>query len=69
AGIGPTEMAAVLALGQLWLKVPPTIQVRVRGRLGRGVTAKDLVLRILGEIKTTGATYKAIEYAGPTIEA
>ncbi len=68
AGIGPTEMAAVLALGQLWLKVPPTIRVRVRGRLGPGVTAKDLVLRVLGEIKTTGATYKAIEYCGPTIE-
>ena len=69
AGIGPTEMAAVLALGRLWLKVPSTIQIRVRGTLGRGVTAKDLVLRILGEIKTTGATYKAVEYTGPTIAA
>jgi 3-isopropylmalate/(R)-2-methylmalate dehydratase large subunit len=69
AGIGPTEMAAVLALGKLWLKVPPTVRVRVRGQLGRGVTAKDLVLRILGEIKTTGATYKSVEYCGPTIES
>ena len=68
-GIGPTEMAAVLALGRLWLKVPPTIRVRVRGRMGRGVTAKDLVLRILGEIKTTGATYKSVEFTGPGIEA
>lgn len=68
AGVGPTEMAAVLALGRLWLKVPPTLRVNVRGRLGPGVTAKDLVLRILGEIKTTGATYKAVEFAGPTIE-
>ena len=68
AGVGPTEMAAVLALGRLWLKVPPSIRVRVTGTLGPGVTAKDLVLRILGEIKTTGATYKAIEYVGPTIE-
>jgi 3-isopropylmalate/(R)-2-methylmalate dehydratase large subunit len=68
-GIGPTEMAAVLALGRLWLKVPPTISVHVTGRLGPGVTAKDLVLRVLGEIKTTGATYKAIEYSGPTIAA
>ena len=69
AGIGPTEMAAVLALGKLWLKAPPTIRVHVTGRLGHGVTAKDLVLRVLGEIKTTGATYKAVEYSGPTIEA
>jgi homoaconitate hydratase family protein len=66
-GIGPTEMAAVLALGRLWLKVPPTIQVRVRGSFGNGVTAKDLVLRILGEVRTTGATYKAVEFTGPTV--
>ncbi|HZY92749.1 MAG TPA: 3-isopropylmalate dehydratase large subunit [Thermoplasmata archaeon] len=67
AGIGPTEMAAVLALGKLWLKVPPTIEVRVEGHLGPGVTAKDLVLRVLGELKTTGATYKSVEYSGSTI--
>jgi 3-isopropylmalate/(R)-2-methylmalate dehydratase large subunit len=67
-GIGPTEMAAVLALGRLWLKVPPTIAVRVRGNLGPGVTAKDLVLRILGEIRTTGAAYRAVEFSGSTIE-
>ena len=67
-GIGPTEMAAVLALGRLWLKVPPTIQVRVRGSFGKGVTAKDLVLRVLGEVKTTGATYKSVEFAGPTVQ-
>jgi 3-isopropylmalate/(R)-2-methylmalate dehydratase large subunit len=67
-GIGPTEMAAVLALGRLWLKVPPTISVRVRGRFGPGVTAKDLVLRILGEIRTTGAAYRAVEFSGPTID-
>jgi len=67
-GIGPTEMAAVLALGRLWLKVPPTIQIRVQGSFGKGVTAKDLVLRILGEVRTTGATYKAVEFSGPTVE-
>ncbi len=67
AGIGPTEMAAVLALGRLWLKVPPTVRIDVRGSFGPGVTAKDLVLRILGEVKTTGAQYKSVEYGGPTI--
>ena len=69
AGIGPTEMAAVLALGRLWLKVPSTVRVRVRGHFDKGVTAKDLVLRVLGEIRTTGATYKSVEFTGPTIEA
>ncbi|HTP53647.1 MAG TPA: 3-isopropylmalate dehydratase large subunit [Thermoplasmata archaeon] len=67
-GIGPTEMAAVLALGELWLKVPSSIAVRVKGRFDPGVTAKDLVLRVLGELKTTGAAYQAVEYGGPTIE-
>jgi 3-isopropylmalate/(R)-2-methylmalate dehydratase large subunit len=67
-GIGPTEMAAVLALGRLWLKVPSSISIRVRGSLAPGVTAKDLVLRILGEVTTAGAAYRAVEYSGPTIE-
>ena len=67
-GIGPTEMAAVLALGRLWLKVPRSLSVRVRGSFAPGVTAKDLVLRILGEVRTTGAAYRAVEYSGPTIE-
>ncbi|HEV2428404.1 MAG TPA: 3-isopropylmalate dehydratase large subunit [Thermoplasmata archaeon] len=68
AGIGPTEMAAVLALGKIWLKVPETVQIRVTGHLGKGVTAKDLVLRALGEVRTTGATYKSVEFSGPTIQ-
>jgi 3-isopropylmalate/(R)-2-methylmalate dehydratase large subunit len=68
-GIGPTEMAAVLALGRLWLKVPPTIRIEATGSFGKGVFAKDLILRILGEVKTTGATYKSVEFAGPTVDA
>ncbi len=66
-GIGPTEMAAVLALGRLWLKVPTSLEIRVRGEFGKGVTAKDLVLRVLGEIRTTGATYRSVEFSGPTV--
>ncbi|MFI5418402.1 MAG: aconitase/3-isopropylmalate dehydratase large subunit family protein [Candidatus Lutacidiplasmatales archaeon] len=68
SGVGPTEMAAVLALGRLWLKVPTTLSVKVTGRLGKGVTAKDLVLRVLGEVKTTGAAYKAVEFSGAVVE-
>ncbi|HEY6238542.1 MAG TPA: aconitase/3-isopropylmalate dehydratase large subunit family protein, partial [Thermoplasmata archaeon] len=68
-GVGPTELAAVLALGRLWLKAPPTIQIRVRGTLGPGITSKDLILKIVGQVTTSGATYKSIEFCGPTIEA
>jgi 3-isopropylmalate/(R)-2-methylmalate dehydratase large subunit len=68
-GIGPTEFAAVLATGRIWLKVPSTIQIRVRGQLSRGVYAKDLILRILKEVRCDGARYKAVEFSGPTISA
>ena len=67
-GVGPTEMAAVLALGRLWLKVPSTVRIEVNGTLGTGVTAKDLVLRLLGEVRTTGATYRAVEFGGSTVD-
>lgn len=67
SGVGPTEMAAVLALGRLWLKVPPTVHIRVKGQLGKGVVGKDLILRAVGEITTSGAAYKSVEFSGPTI--
>jgi 3-isopropylmalate/(R)-2-methylmalate dehydratase large subunit len=66
-GIGPTEYAAVLATGRIWLKVPPTLRLTAEGRLGKGVYAKDLILRFLGEVKVTGATYKAVEFHGSAI--
>lgn len=68
-GIGPTEFAAVMATGKIWLKVPPSIEVSVKGKLGKGVYAKDLVLNVLSRIKTDGARYKALEYHGSTINA
>jgi len=67
-GIGATDMAAVFATGALWLKVPSVIKVNVEGRFQRYVTAKDLILKIIGEIKADGALYKGIEFAGSTIQ-
>ena len=66
-GIGATDMAAVFATGALWLKVPSVIKVNVEGRFQRYVTAKDLILKIIGEIKADGALYKGIEFVGSTI--
>jgi len=66
-GIGATDMAAVFATGALWLKVPNVIKVNAGGRFQRYVTPKDLILRIMGEIKADGAIYKGIEFAGSTI--
>ncbi|MEM1989408.1 MAG: homoaconitase large subunit [Candidatus Bathyarchaeia archaeon] len=66
-GIGSTEMAAVFATGKIWLKVPSTIKINVSGAFRELVTPKDLILHIIGKVGADGATYKAIEFAGPTI--
>ena len=66
-GIGYTEMAAVLGTGKMWMKVAPTMKMVVNGALQPGVTSKDVILHILGDIKTDGATYKVLEFTGSTI--
>ncbi len=66
-GIGSTEMAAVFATGKLWLKVPSTIRIHVTGGFREFVTPKDLILYIIGKIKSDGAIYKAVEFTGPTV--
>jgi len=68
-GIGSTEMAAVFATGRIWLKVPETIKISVTGTFQRFVTAKDLILNVIGQIGADGALYKAIEFNGSTIES
>ena len=67
-GIGYTEMAAIFGTGQLWIKVPPTIKFNINGELPEGVFAKDIILTIIGDIGADGATYKAMEFGGSTIE-
>jgi len=69
AGIGRTEAAAVMATGEIWLRVPETLRIVVEGRMPAGVSAKDLALRIIGDIGADGADYMSVEFAGPAIEA
>lgn len=68
-GVGYTEMAAVLGTGRMWMKVVPTIKVEIKGRLKPGVSSKDIILKVLGDIKADGAAYKVLEFGGSTIEA
>ena len=63
-GIGLTEMVYVLATGELWLRVPPTIRFELEGELGPGVMSKDVALHLAGTFGTEVATYRSIEYAG-----
>ena len=69
AGIGRTEAAAVMATGEIWLMVPHSFRVVVKGELPRGVYAKDIILHIIGDLGADGADYRAVEFAGPVVEA
>ncbi|MEM3626826.1 MAG: homoaconitase large subunit [Candidatus Bathyarchaeia archaeon] len=66
-GIGSTEAAAVLATGEIWLKVPETIKINVEGKFQRLVAPKDLILFIIGQMGVDGAIYKSLEFTGSTI--
>ncbi len=66
-GIGGTEMAGVWATGELWLKVPESIKIVVSGKFRRYVSAKDLILYIIGRFGADGADYKSVEFCGPAI--
>lgn len=66
-GIGSTELASAMALGEIWLKVPETIKIRYKGRLGKWITGKDLVLYTIGKLGVDGALYKALEFSGEVI--
>jgi 3-isopropylmalate/(R)-2-methylmalate dehydratase large subunit len=67
AGIGATEMAGVWTEGTLWFKVPQTFRILVGGELGPWVSAKDLILYIIGKLGADGADYRAVEFDGPVI--
>ncbi len=67
-GMGATDMAMIYATGKTWLMVPGTFKVEVNGTLQGYTTPKDLILRIIGEIGSFGATYHALEFTGPTVE-
>ncbi len=67
-GVGSTDLACAMASGETWFKVPSTIKVEFFGKLNKWVSAKDLVLYLIGEIGVDGALYKALEISGEVIE-
>jgi 3-isopropylmalate/(R)-2-methylmalate dehydratase large subunit len=66
--VGRSEMAAIWAMGELWLRVPESIQIRLEGRLSDWTTAKDLALHIIGQLGADGGLYASVELSGPAID-
>ena len=68
-GMGSTDIAAAMATGDIWMKVPPTIKLVYHGSLGEWVGGKDLILYTIGNIGVDGALYSAMEFTGEAIDA
>lgn len=67
-GVGATDMASIMISGEIWVRVPEIIEIRIDGRAQRGVMPKDVVLKVLGKLKADGAVYKAICFTGSYID-
>ncbi len=67
-GMGSTDVAAAMALGETWLRIPETFRIEIKGRLPPMVLAKDIILRLIGLLRADGAIYKALEFGGPVVE-
>jgi len=67
-GVGSTDIAAIYATGKCWLRVPETYRINILGRIPKGVYAKDIILKIIGELKADGAVYKSIEFHGNVVK-
>ena len=68
-GVGRTEVAALWATGELWLRVPESIKIVVTGALGKGISAKDFCLHLIGQLGAEGGRYQSIEFSGAAIDS
>lgn len=67
AGVGRSEMAAIWATGQLWLRVPESIKITLSGRFSPWVTSKDITLHIIGQLGADGGLYASVEFHGQAV--
>ena len=67
-GVGSTDLGVIMATGEVWLKVPPTIKVVFKGKLQPWVGGKDLIIYLIGLLGVEGANYRALEFTGPAVK-
>ena len=67
-GVGATDMAVIMITGMLWFRIPEIIRINLRGHLRKGVYAKDVILKIIGDLKADYAVYKAVEFTGQALK-
>lgn len=67
-GLGSTDIAVILSIGKNWFRVPQTVKILITGKLTPAVTAKDIILHIIGRLGANGCTYQAVEFSGDTVE-
>ena len=66
-GIGRSEMAVIFATGNAWFRIPESVKISINGNLPDGITAKDIILYIIGDIGADGALYQSVEFYGETV--
>jgi len=67
-GMGSTDLAISLATGKNWFRIPQTFKIILKGKLPKGVFAKDIILHIIGALGSNGCSYRSIEFSGPVID-
>ena len=67
-GVGATDMATIMITGKLWFRVPEIISIHLEGKLSKGVFAKDVILKIIGDLGADSAVYKGVELNGPLLK-
>lgn len=65
--MGSTDVGVAFATGRAWFKVPESVKIVLEGELAPGVSAKDLILHVIGQIGVDGALYQVLEFVGPAV--
>jgi len=67
-GVGSTDLAVAIITGKNWFKVPQTQKIIIKGKIPKGVYSKDIILHIINDLGSNGATYKSVEFSGEVID-